>query len=189
MNKLIASLMFLVILPMFPTQVRAGEQMFLDGVIFDPASQTWYFEGVVGETAQYEIPGGILDLMQVHYTQNSEARTVWVALGIQTLDGYLPRGPWNGPAHARQWIRRGAKVRVFVGGSAASETGVNWSNCDTLVCRYALVFDQMHLDLSNRIIRGEAAPNWYPWGFLFWEIVPLQGEDEVSAIYPYASFQ
>jgi len=181
-------LFFLLFLLVPLDQVSAGGDS-QSGIHFDGASQTWYFYGVVGETVQYEIPGGMLDLAQVHYIQNGASRTVWVALGIQTLDGYLPRGPWNGSAHARQWIRRGMPVRVFIEGNAVSETGIDWNKCETLACRYAHAFDQMHMDLSNRIIRGEAAPGWYPWGFLFWEIDLLQGEDGISAISQYVGFQ
>jgi len=156
------------------------------GVRFDPVSESWSFYGVVDQTARYEIPAVTIDLARVTFRSRwGEYRRVWVALGVSELPGkqagYQPLGPWGSSNDALRSVWQTAVVRVSVSRHGAflaptvSAWGINWRDCrPEALCRYAADLDNMHMDFSNRFIASESAPGWYPWGFLFWTIEPLE---------------
>ncbi len=157
------------------------------GVQYDP-KQGWYFYGIPYERAQYYLPGGRVDLLHVMLLRDDGVSgQVWVASGLalipsaQTFAGqraqnYLPKGPWQSPEEARQKVHRMETVlKISIsnqeGGPQVSQNGVNWSQCRNDGCYYGYFFDFVNANgLSNRFIRSQQAPSWYPWGFLFWEI-------------------
>lgn len=155
------------------------------GVQFDPISESWSFYGVVDQTARYEIPAVTIDLARVTFRSRSgEYRRVWVALGVSELpgrQGYQPLGPWGNSNDALRSVWQTSVVRVSVSrhgaflAPAVSAGGINWRDCrPEALCRYAADLDNMHMDFSNRFIASESAPGWYPWGFLFWTVKPLE---------------
>jgi hypothetical protein len=161
------------------------------GVQYDP-QQGWYFYGIPYEQAAYYLPGGRVDLLHVTFLRDDGASgQVWVASGLtlipsaQTLAGqrahhYLPRGPWVSPEEAWQKSRHlenvlKISISNWEGGPSVSKDGVNWSQCREDGCYYGYFFDFVNANgLSNRFIRSEQAPSWYPWGFLFWEIEVIE---------------
>ncbi len=157
------------------------------GIQYDPARQTWDFYGIVDQMVRFRYPPAMIDLARVRYRleKEGEIRAVWVALGVEfpygQERGYLTRGPWISAANARRWVDIHTLVRVSVSANgvyespAVSENGVDWSACSQEVsCIYAAQFDAMHMDLSNTFIATGSAPGWYPWGFLFWHVEPLE---------------
>lgn len=177
------------------------------GVQYDP-EQGWYFYGIPYEQASYYLPGGRVDLLHVTFLRDDGASgQVWVAAGLalipsaQTFAGqraqsYLPRGSWASSREAREHVKLAdTVVKVFIadqeGGPSVSKDGVNWSQCREDGCYYGYFFDFVNANgLSNRFIRSEQAPSWYPWGFLFWEIEVVELEtnafqDAFAGIFAY----
>jgi hypothetical protein len=161
------------------------------GVQYDP-QQGWYFYGIPYEQTAFYLPGGRVDLLHVTFLRDDGASgQVWVAAGLalipsaqtsagQRAQSYLPRGPWQSPEEAWQKARLLETVlKISISeresGPEVSKNGVNWSQCREDGCYYGYFFDFVNANgLSNRFIRSEQAPSWYPWGFLFWEIEVIE---------------
>ncbi len=154
------------------------------GVRFDPQAGRWSFYGIVDSTARYDIPAVTIDLARVVFrSRTGDLRRVWVALGVNSLPGgrpeYYPLGPWSNSEDALRRVWEQPVIRVSIGrqgrylAPAVSAQEIDWYDCTPgTLCRFAATLEEMHMGLSDQFIRYEIAPNWYPWGFLFWEVSP-----------------
>lgn len=153
---------------------------FQDGVNYDPGSQSWWFEGITTERVRYDIRGDGIDLVRVRFQADGQLRSVWVAAGIQLMTGeFHSWGPWNDEQQALEGLRLGkTRVRVDIGekqGVFVDTKGlVDFTGCESLMCRYASWSEASSNDFSQRFLtsNGAIATSWYPWGFLVWRITP-----------------
>jgi len=147
---------------------------FQDGISYDPGSQSWWFEGIPTERVRYDIRGGGIDLVRVRFRADGQLRSVWVAAGIQLMTGeFHSWGPWGNEYEAFEELTLGQTgVRVDISetqGALVDAIGrVDFSYCDSLMCRYASWSEASSNDFSQRFIasNGAMAPGWYPWCFL-----------------------
>jgi hypothetical protein len=158
------------------------------GVRFDPKEASWTFYGIPYEAVQYEMPGGVVDLVHVYFLdQNGVSRQVWVSLGVDLVYRkplrYISRGPWESSEEAWQQVRLNetvlkVSIRDTEGKPRVSQTGVDWSSCQYDSCYYGYFFDRVNANgLSNQFIATGHAPSWYPWGFLFWDLEVVAGQE------------
>ncbi len=153
---------------------------FQDGISYDPGSQSWWFEGIPTERVRYDIRGDGIDLVRVRFLADGQARSVWVAAGIQLITGeFHSWGPWSNEHEAfEEFILIKTRVRVDISetqGALVDAGGrVDFSGCESLMCRYADWSEASSNDFSQRFItsNGAMATGWYPWGFLVWRITP-----------------
>ena len=156
------------------------EDQFQDGISYDPVSRSWWFEGIPTEKVRYDIRGDGIDLVRIRFLANGQPRAVWVSAGIQLMTGeFHTWGPWSDESKAFEGLQLGqTRVRVDVGealGVYVDAGGVvDFSGCDSLMCRYADWSELSSNYLSQRFItsNGAVAPGWYPWGYLVWHITP-----------------
>ena len=156
------------------------ENQFQDGINYDPVGRSWWFEGIPTEVVHYDIRGDGIDLVRVRFIADGQPRAVWVAAGIQLITGeFHTWGAWTNERKAFEELRLGqTHVRVDVGeaqGVIIDAGGtVDFSGCDSLMCRYANWSEASSNDFSQRFIssNGDIAPGWYPWGYLVWRITP-----------------
>ena len=158
------------------------------GVRYDPKDSSWTFYGIPYEAAQYEMPGGVVDLVHIYFLdQDGVSRQVWVALGVDLVYRkplrYISRGPWETSEEAWQQVRLNeavlkVSIRDTEDGPRVSQAGVDWSSCQHDSCYYGYFFDHVNANgLSNQFIATGHAPSWYPWGFLFWDVEVVDRED------------
>jgi len=153
---------------------------FQDGINYDPSSQSWWFEGIPTEVVRYDIRGDGIDLVRVRFLADGQLRSVWVAAGIQLMTGeFHTWGPWSNEHEAFEELILGkTRVRVDISetqGALVDAGGrVDFSGCDSLMCRYASWSEASSNDFSQRFItsNGAMATGWYPWGYLVWRITP-----------------
>ncbi|MBC8507530.1 MAG: hypothetical protein H8D34_21905 [Chloroflexi bacterium] len=158
------------------------ENQFQDGINYDPVSHSWWFEGIPTEIVRYDIRGDGIDLVRVRFLADGQSRSVWVAAGIQLLAGeFHTWGLWNNEGEAFDGLQLGqTRAHVDVGealGAIIDAGGrVDFSGCDSLMCRYASWSEASSNDFSQRFIasNGAMAPGWYPWGYLVWRITPQE---------------
>ena len=156
------------------------EEQFQDGISYDPVSRSWWFEGIPTEKVRYDIRGDGIDLVRVRFLADGEPRAVWVSAGIQLMTGeYHTWGPWSDASEAFDALQLGqTRVRVDVDEALEADIdaggGVDFSGCNSLMCRYAHWSELSSNYLSQRFItsNGAMAPGWYPWGYLVWRITP-----------------
>jgi hypothetical protein len=170
------------------------------GVRFDPEEAFWSFYGVPYEAAQYEMPGGVVDLIHVYFLdQDGVSRQVWVALGfdlvyLQPLR-YISRGSWTSSDQAWEQVQLNetvliVSIRDAEGGPRVSQAGVDWSSCQYDRCYYGYFFDCINAnDLSNQFIDTSHAPSWYPWGFLFWDLEVVEGQEIFEQTFEHVEVQ
>jgi len=153
---------------------------FQDGINYDPVSSSWWFEGIPTEIVRYDIRGDGIDLVRVRFLADGQPRSVWAAAGVQLMAGeFHTWGPWNDEHEAFDGLQLGQSwVRVEIGKALGAIVdaggGVDFSGCDSLMCRYASWSEASSNDFSQRFIanNGATAPGWYPWGYLVWRITP-----------------
>ena len=156
------------------------EEQFQDGINYDPVARSWWFEGIPTEVVRYDIRGDGIDLVRVRLLADGRPQAVWVTAGIQLMTGeFHTWGPWGNASEAFEGLPLGqARVRVDVGeaqGAYVDAGGVvDFSGCDSLMCRYADWSEISSNYLSHRFItsNGSMAPGWYPWGYLVWRMIP-----------------
>ena len=156
------------------------EDQFQDGINYDPISRSWWFEGIPTEKVRYDIRGDGIDLVRIRFLADGQPRAAWVTAGIQLMTGeYHTWGPWSDASDALEGLELGqTQVRVDVGEALGVDVdaggGVDFSGCDSLMCRYAHWSELSSNYLSNRFItsNGTMAPGWYPWGYLVWRTTP-----------------
>jgi hypothetical protein len=203
---LIGWLVLFLIIALFPLSVSAKEAdqlpepalpetvdpfMLLEqlphGVRYDPKEASWTFYGILFEAAQYEMPGGVVDLVHVYFLdQDGVSRQVWIALGVDLVYRkplrYISRGPWETSEEAWGHVQLNETVlkvsmRDTEGGPRVSQAGVDWSSCQYDSCYYGYFFDCINANgLSNQFIDTSHAPSWYPWGFLFWDLEVVESQ-------------
>jgi len=156
------------------------KNQFQDGINYDPSSQSWWFEGIPTEVVRYDIRGDGIDLVRVRFLADGQPQSVWVATGIQLMSGeFHTWGPWDNERQAFEELLLGQTyVRVDIGetqGAIVDASGwVDFSGCDSPMCRIAEWSEMSSNDFSQRFItsNGAMAPGWYPWGYLVWRITP-----------------
>ena len=156
------------------------EEQFQEGINYDPVARSWWFEGIPTEKVRYDIRGDGIDLVRIRFLADGEPRAVWVSAGIQLMTGeYHTWGPWSDESEVFEGLQLGmTHVRVDVGealGPYVDAGGeVDFSGCDSLLCRYAHWSEVSNNYLSHRFItsNGGMAPGWYPWGYLVWRVTP-----------------
>jgi len=156
------------------------EEHFQEGINYDPVSHSWWFEGIPTEKVRYDIRGDGIDLVRVRFLADGRPQAVWVSAGIQLMTGeFHTWGPWSDVSEAFEGLQLGqTRVRVDVGESLGAEVdaggGVDFSGCDSLMCRYAHWSELSSNYLSQRFItsNGAMTPGWYPWGYLVWRVTP-----------------
>ena len=175
--------------PSIPARVSASclaridttlEEQFQDGINYDPVSRSWWFEGIPTEKVRYDIRGDGIDLVRIRFLADGQPRAVWVAAGIQLMTGkYHTWGSWSDASEAFDALQLGqTRVRVDVGETLGADVDaggeVDFSGCDSLLCRYADWSEMSSNYLSQRFItsNGRMAPGWYPWGYLVWRMTP-----------------
>ena len=154
------------------------KEQFQEGVNYDPAARGWWFEGIPTEKVRYNIRGDGIDLVRIRFLANGQPRAVWVVAGIQLMTGeFHTWGPWSDVSEAFEGLQLGqTRVRVDVGEALGVDVdaggGVDFSGCDSLLCRYADWSEMSSNYLSQRFItsNGSMAPGWYPWGYLVWRV-------------------
>jgi hypothetical protein len=170
------------------------------GVRFDPEETSWTFYGIPFEAAQYEMPGGVVDLVHVYFLdQDGVSHQVWVALGVDLVYGkplrYISRGPWETSEEAWQQVRLNeavlkVSIRDAEGGPRVSQAGVDWLSCRHDGCYYGHFFDCVNANgLSNQFVATEHAPSWYPWGFLFWNLEVVAGQEIFEQTFEHVEVQ
>jgi len=120
--------------------------------------------------------------VRVRFLADGQPRAVWVTAGIQLMTGeFHTWGPWGDESEAfRELLLGQTRVRVEVGEALGVDVdaggGVDFSGCNSLMCRYADWSEISSNYLSHRFItsNGSMTPGWYPWGYLVWRIT-LQG--------------
>ena len=156
------------------------EEQFQGGISYDPVSRSWWFEGIPTEVVRYGIRGDGIDLVRVRFMADGRPQAVWVMAGILLMTGeYHTWGSWSDASEAFGALQLGqTRVRVDVGEALGADVeaggGVDFSGCDSLMCRYADWSEMSSNYLSQRFItsNGAMAPGWYPWGYLVWRITP-----------------
>ena len=156
------------------------DDQFQDGINYDPVARSWWFEGIPTEKVRYDIRGDGIDLVRIRFLADGQPRSVWVAVGIQLMTGeFHTWGPWDNERKAFDGLYLGqTRVRVDVGeaqGAIVDAGGrVDFSGCESLMCRYADWSEMSSIDFSQRFItsNGSMAPGWYPWGYLVWRMIP-----------------
>ncbi|MBC8508536.1 MAG: hypothetical protein H8D34_27070 [Chloroflexi bacterium] len=156
------------------------EEQFQEGINYDPVARSWWFEGIPTEKVRYDIRGDGIDLVRIRFLADGQPRAVWVAAGIQLMTGkYHTWGSWGDASEAFDALQLGqTRVRVDVGKALGADVDaggvVDFSGCDSLLCRYADWSEMSSNYLSQRFItsNGGMAPGWYPWGYLVWRITP-----------------
>ncbi len=156
------------------------EEQFQDGLSYDPVSRSWWFEGIPTEKVRYDIRGDGIDLVRIRFLADGRPQAVWVTAGIQLMTGeFHTWGPWSDESEAFDGLLLGmTHVRVDVGEALGVDVdaggGVDFSGCDSLMCRYADWSEMTSNYLSQQFItsNGGMAPGWYPWGYLAWRITP-----------------
>ena len=154
------------------------EKHFQDGINYDPVALNWWFEGIPTEKVRYDIRGDGIDLVRIRFLADGQPRTVWVSAGIQLMTGeFHTWGPWSDESEAFNGLQLGqTRVRVDVGETLGvyvdAGGAVDFSVCDSLMCRYADWSEMSSNYLSHRFItsNGSMAPGWYPWGYLVWRV-------------------
>ena len=156
------------------------EDQFQDGINYDPVLRSWWFEGIPTEKVRYDIRGDGIDLVRVRFLADGQPRSVWVTAGIHLMTGeYHTWGPWSNESEAFRELQLG-QTRVHVDVNEALGAFVNagglvdFSGCDSLMCRYADWSEMSSNYLSQRFVasNGGMAPGWYPWGYLVWRVTP-----------------
>ena len=163
---------------------------FQDGINYDPASQSWWFEGIPTEIVRYDIRGNGIDLVRVRFLADGEPRSVWVAAGIQLWTGeFHTWGPWQDERQAFEELIPGrTHIRVDIGETqgALVDRGsrVDFSACNSPMCHIANWSEISSNNFSQRFIasNGAMAPGWYPWGYLVWRITPQDKLDSCSPL-------
>jgi hypothetical protein len=170
------------------------------GVRFDPKEASWSFYGIPYETVQYEMPGGVVDLVHVYFLdQDGVSRQVWIALGVDLVYRkplrYISRGPWESSEEAWHQVQlNGTVLKVSIrdaeGGPRVSQAGVDWTSCQYDRCYYGYFFDCVNANgLSNQFIATGHAPRWYPWGFLFWNLEVVEGQEIFEQTFEHVEVQ
>jgi hypothetical protein len=170
------------------------------GVRYDAEGPSWSFYGIPYQAAQYEMPGGVVDLVHVYFLdEDGVSRQVWVALGVDLIYRkplrYISRGPWESSEEAWQQVQLNKTVlkisiRHTEGGPRVSQAGVDWSSCQYDRCYYGHFFDCINTNgLSNQFIDAGHAPSWYPWGFLFWDLEVIAGQEIFKQTFEYVEVQ
>jgi hypothetical protein len=170
------------------------------GVRYDTQEASWSFYGIPYEAVQYKLPGGVVDLVHVYFLdQNGVSRQVWVSLGVDLVYRkplrYISRGPWESSEEAWQQVRLNetvlkVSIRDTEGGPRVSQAGVDWSSCEHDNCYYGYFFDCINANgLSNQFIDTSHAPSWYPWGFLFWQVEVVEGQEIFEQTFEHVEVQ
>jgi hypothetical protein len=170
------------------------------GVWFDPKEASWTFYGIPYEAVQYEMPGGVVDLIHVYFLdQDGVSRQVWVALGVDLVYRkplrYISRGPWETSEQAWEQVQLNetvlkVSIRDIEDGPNVSSMGVDWTPCRHDSCYYGYFFDCVNANgLSNQLIATGHAPSWYPWGFLFWQVEVIEGREIFEQTSEYVEVQ
>jgi len=163
---------------------------FPDGINYDPALQSWWFEGIPTEIVRYDIRGDGIDLVRVRFLADGEPRSVWVTAGIQLWSGeFHTWGSWQDERQAFEELISGQTyLRVDIGemqGALVGRDGsVDFSACNSPMCHIAEWSEQASQNFSQRFItsNGTTAPGWYPWGYLVWRITPQGRLDPCSQL-------
>ena len=130
-------------LPEPPLLEQVDPYVFLEqlphGVQYDPKGHSWTFYGIPYEAVQYELPGGVIDLVHVYFLdEDGVSRQVWVALGLDLFYRkplrYISRGPWETSEQAWEQVQLNetvlkVSIRDAVGGPRVSQVGVDWTPC------------------------------------------------------------
>ncbi len=152
------------------------------GLRFLSKEQEWRFYGWTGETRQikFSVP---FDLIKVYYLEkDGDLAYTWVATGAD-IPGQGYQSVALNPVQPGQMVA----IRLF--GKHVSLWGVEWSKCESELCRAAnmvdtmLVLDDKGTGVSNGFIRYGWQPPTYPlYGFLLWSIEPVfETTEQVSA--------
>jgi len=148
------------------------------GLRFIREERTWRFYGVAGETKQMDLIQP-MSLVKVYYLEaDGDLSFTWAATEIQFA---------GEPAYSltSQPIWEGQLIAVQLKGDFVTQNGVDWEDCDSEYCHLAqmidtmIVLDEKGTGLSNGFIRyGWEPPTYPPYGFLCWQIVSAENNQE-----------
>jgi hypothetical protein len=142
----------------------------------------WRFYAVAGETRHIEL-NYAFDVLKAYYLQaNGEVAFTWAAIGVTSpQSGYL--------SFITMPVKSGDLISVSLKGDFVNTYGVTWEDCATEICDISrmvdtmLILDDKGTGISNGFIRFGWEPPTYPlYGFLCWQISPVDDQAVVAAI-------
>jgi hypothetical protein len=148
------------------------------GLRFIRDERIWRFYGVAGETKQIDLIQPI-SLVKVYYLESDgDLSFTWAATEIR-FSGKPTYSLTSYP------IREGQVIGVQLKGDYVTQNGVYWEDCESEYCHLAqmidtmIVLDDVGTGLSNGFIRYGWKPPTYPmYGFLCWQIIPADDNQE-----------